>query len=308
MKARSILSITAYLVLSLTIFTSARAQTADSDFQQAMEAYRQSPTGDTAEKVITLVAAMDRLPPIPEEARRRFVRGVELFKAAKSPDEMAQVVVELGQATHLAPWWPEARYNWALALEATGNHASAILNLKLYCLFKVSDMDAREARDRIYAIEAKQEKAAAQGAKGVPVNASPRAAPVGNLHFSYKFKSGLFVREMSGRVEDVKGFWNALLPLQPPPGAHGGYGMVGDDQLLGREPGYALKQLGMVVRRYMKFDRIYVEQPSGWETIGVQSGVFTKADKMSDATLGWAFFDLRGNFENDLKKLLNPLP
>ncbi len=126
------------------------------------------------------------------------------------------------------------------------------------------------------------------------------------LHFSYNYRSGPFVRTMSGTVEDPQGLWNALLLLQPPPGARGGYGMIGDDQLLRERPGYGLTQLGRLARKYVTFDRLHVEQPSGWETLGVASGVFANVGEMNDATLGWAFFDVRDRFENDLKKLLKP--
>ncbi len=136
------------------------AQTPNANFQQAVAVYLQSPSDASAEKVIKLAAAMDQLPPIPEEARRHFVRGTTLFKDAKSPDDYKQVDDELLQAVHLAPWWPDARYNWALAQEAAGDYASAISNVKLYLLFKLSEADARAAQDKIYVIEAKQEKAA----------------------------------------------------------------------------------------------------------------------------------------------------
>ena len=300
--ARTIFCGAAWLLLSFAGLHAAPAQTLDSDFQQSVKAYQQSPNPDTAEKTIKLAVALPQLPPIPEEARRHFVRGVELFKNAKSPDDMEQVFSEFLQATRLAPWWPEARYNWALALEASGNYISAINNLKLYRLFKVSDADLRDAQDRIYEIEAKQEKASHEAAQA-PESAPRQAVPMGKMRFSYDMRAGPFVRTVSGTVEDVQGLWNALLPLQPPPGAHGGYGMVGDDKLLGHEPGYGLIQLGMIARRYIKFDSLHVEQPSGWESIGVQSGVFTKTKQMNDATLGWVLFDLRPNFESDMKKL-----
>jgi hypothetical protein len=139
-------------------------------------------------------------------------------------------------------------------------------------------------------------------------SATAHSAGIGTLHFSYDYKSGSFVRRMSGTVEDVQGLWNALLPLQPPQGAHGGYGLLGDDGLLGEKPGYGLSQLGRVARKYIIFESLDVEQPSGWETIGVQSDVFTNVDKLNDTTLGWVFFDVRGNFEKDMKQLLHLSP
>ncbi len=126
-------------------------------FQQAVATYRQSPSDDTAGKVIQMAAAMNQMPPISEEARQHFVRGTTLFKDAKTQGDYKQVVDELIQAVHLAPWWPEARYDYALAVEAWGDFDGAIDNMKLYLLFKLSDADARAAQDKIYEIDAKEE-------------------------------------------------------------------------------------------------------------------------------------------------------
>jgi TonB family protein len=153
---------TSYFVLILFLLllavASTQAQTTNADFQQAVSAYQQSFSADAAEKVIRIAAAMPQLPPIPEEARRHFVRGTALFKDAKSPDDFKQVTEEFQQAVRLAPWWPDARYNFALALEAAGDYDNAILNVKLYLLFKLSDADARAAHDKIYALEALPQK------------------------------------------------------------------------------------------------------------------------------------------------------
>ena len=100
--------------------------------------------------------------PIPEEARKHFVMGATLFKDAKTPDDYAQVESQFKQAVDLAPQWPDARYNLALSKEAAGDFAGAMADLKLYQQFKLSDTDARTVQDKIYALEAKQEKKAAE--------------------------------------------------------------------------------------------------------------------------------------------------
>jgi hypothetical protein len=124
------------------------------------------------------------------------------------------------------------------------------------------------------------------------------------LKFSYESPSGgPYVRKASGVVPDPKGLAKALAELQPPQGARGGYGLIGDDGLLGKEPGYGLRRLALVARQYVKFDSIFVVQPPGFEDIGVRSGRFTDAFQLNDTTLGWMFFDLRAYFEDDLKKL-----
>jgi tetratricopeptide (TPR) repeat protein len=122
------------------------------------------------------------------------------------------------------------------------------------------------------------------------------------LKFDYAYHQGPYVRLMTGRIDDVDGLRRALAALQPPPGAHGGYGLLGDDGLLGHECGYGLRRLGAVARKYLIIDTIRVEQPPGFERCGVQAGTFTTADSLNDTTLGWVLFDLRGQVEADLNR------
>jgi hypothetical protein len=102
--------------------------------------------------------------PIPEEARKHFVMGTALFKDAKTPDDYAQVESQFKQATDLAPQWPDARYDLALAKEAAGDYSGAMADLKLYQQFKLSESEARTVQDKIYVIEAKQQKIVADAA------------------------------------------------------------------------------------------------------------------------------------------------
>jgi len=162
MKCRSVevLMIMALLLNASFAPTCAYAQSSDAVFQKAVAEYQKSPTTDTADKVTKLAVAMDKLPPVPEEARKHFVKGAALFKEAKSQEDFTQVLDEFTQAVHLAPWWPEARYNQALACEAASEYAGAIENLKLYRQFKLPDAETRSVQDKIYVLEAKMEKAA----------------------------------------------------------------------------------------------------------------------------------------------------
>ena len=159
MKVRTIIWKLMLLALLCVTAVAARAQSGNADFQQAVAAYQQSHHCGSREGHPD-GGGDGQLPAIPEEARRHFVRGTALFKDAKSPDDYKQVVDEFRQAIRLAPWWPDARFNWALAREAAGDYANAIVNVNLYLLFKLPDADARAAQDKIYALEAKQEKAA----------------------------------------------------------------------------------------------------------------------------------------------------
>jgi len=146
-------------IFTLMFIYSSLAQTDNDEFQQALREYQQSSSYSTAEKVIKLTAAMKKLPPIPEEARKHFVRGSVLFKDAKNSDDFVQVKDEFKEAARIAPWWQDVYFNYALACEAAGKYDDAVRNLRLYMLFNLSDTEARTAQDKIYGIEARQEKA-----------------------------------------------------------------------------------------------------------------------------------------------------
>ena len=169
MKYRSfwILTIMILMLNVLIVPTCTYAQSSDEAFQQAVTEYQKSPSVDGADKVIKLAAAMEKLPPVPEEARKHNIKGGALSKDAKSPEDFIQARDEFAQAARLAPWYPDARLNLALALESVGDYPSAMANLKLYQLFKLSDPDARSVQDKIYVLEAKQEKAAKESSPEV---------------------------------------------------------------------------------------------------------------------------------------------
>ena len=157
MKARTILLEIMFLPLLCTVATPARAQVGNADFQRAVQDYQGSLVGldeaaadAAAEKVIRMAATMNDLPPIPEEARKHFLHGTLIFKNAKTILDYNGAVFEFGQAIFYAPWWPEARYNRALAWEAMGKYSHAIQNFKLYLLFKLPETEARTVQDRIF--------------------------------------------------------------------------------------------------------------------------------------------------------------
>lgn len=99
-------------------------------------------------------------PTIPEEARKYFVMGTTIFKEAKSAEDFTLAISKFKRATELAPEWPDARYNLATAREAAGDYSGAMADLKTYLQFKLSEAEARTAQDKLYVLEAKQEKAA----------------------------------------------------------------------------------------------------------------------------------------------------
>ena len=99
-------------------------------------------------------------PAVPEEARKYFVMGTTLMNESRSADDAALAAGKFKQAAELAPQWLAARRCLADAREAAGDYAGAIADLKIYQQFKLPEDETRKIQDKIYVLEAKQEKAA----------------------------------------------------------------------------------------------------------------------------------------------------
>jgi len=138
--------------------------------------------------------------PIPEEARRHFVMGETMFKEAKNVDAFTQAVAEFTEAARLAPQWPDARYDLALAKEAAGDFAGAMADLKLYQQFKLTDAEARTAQDKIYAIEAKQK-----------LQASNTAARLAAAAASVQAQADAHAAAHQDTVQFLQGEWNGSI-------------------------------------------------------------------------------------------------
>lgn len=97
---------------------------------------------------------------VPEEARRAFVQGSILAKEAKTPEQQVLAVESFQKAVDLAPKWADAIYNLAVAQELAGRYSDAQATLKRYIQTKPGEKEARDAQDKIYALEAKAKLAA----------------------------------------------------------------------------------------------------------------------------------------------------
>jgi hypothetical protein len=156
-------NIVAYIILLSKVLNLAgipsnvSAQSKENLLLNALVDYKQFPSQAAVEKIIRLASSMEQLPPIPDEARTHFIRGNTLHKEAKTVEDFLRAKEEFLQAVRLAPWYSDARFNLALECEAVGDYASALINLKLYRLFNLSDAEIRFVKDKIDAITTKQE-------------------------------------------------------------------------------------------------------------------------------------------------------
>lgn len=116
-------------------------------------------------KIIQIAQKLDPPPAIPQEAKRFMVRGETFFKEAKSEADFTEAIGEFEQALQAAPWLPAGYFNLGLAQEGAGYYDQAINSFELYLLASPAAEDAEKVREKIYALEAKWEKAGRQAAE-----------------------------------------------------------------------------------------------------------------------------------------------
>ena len=142
----------------LLLVNAANAESSREQFRQMVEQLQANPTDNALrENIIRLALKLKPAPAVPEEARRHFVKAVTLQKEAKSPEDYDLPIQEYRQALLLAPWWSDAYFDLASALELKQQYAEAIQNLKLSILASPEGPDARTAQDKVYALEAKSD-------------------------------------------------------------------------------------------------------------------------------------------------------
>ncbi len=164
MKSTSSLLIVVFTFLVLA--AGANAQSPREQLQQMVEQLQKTPTDNALrERIIKLGAEIKPAPAIPEEANHAFVKGNVFQKEAKDASGYELAISAYREALRAAPWWGDAYYNLAVALESGRKFDEAIASIKLYMAsVQAGSAEAREAQNRVYAIEAKSEMASKQAA------------------------------------------------------------------------------------------------------------------------------------------------
>ena len=148
----------------LALAVSAYAQSQREQLQQMVEQLQKTPNDNALrEKIIKLGAEIKPAPAVPEEANRSFVRGNVFQKEAKDASGYELAISAYRDALRAAPWWGDAYFNLAVALESANKFDEAIASIKLFMAsVPGGSAEAREAQNRVYAIEAKSEMASKQ--------------------------------------------------------------------------------------------------------------------------------------------------
>lgn len=175
MKQTSAVIAFSFLVLIGALMSNVRAKAASPEdtLNQYVTDLQKNPNDYVLrEKIIKHLQTMTPAPAIPEEARRYFIEGNALLKAAKEQGGYGLAIEAFRQCLLIAPWWAEAYNNYAVALDVANQFDDAVAALKLYIATSPGEGEARKAQDKIYEIGAKKKLAAM--AREAP---TPQAAP-----------------------------------------------------------------------------------------------------------------------------------
>jgi len=124
------------------------------------------------EKIIKYVLTMKPAPAVPEDAERSVVRGTTFFSKATDSKGYSKAIAEFESASNAAPWLALAYYNLGVVQEKAGLYTDAIQSLKFYLMAAPDAKNARDVKNKIYALEADAEDL--QASKST---AAPAAAP-----------------------------------------------------------------------------------------------------------------------------------
>ena len=134
------------------------------------------------EKIIRQALAMKSAPTVPENAERNMARGTAFAQKASDMAGYKKAISEFQAAANSAPWLALAYYNLGVVQEQAELYPETIQSLKFYLIAAPEAKNAREVKNKIYALEADVEDLKAiKSAPVAPPPAAPAPAPGKNL-------------------------------------------------------------------------------------------------------------------------------
>lgn len=131
------------------------------------------------EKIIKLAIGMKPGPAIPEAAERNLARGTAFAQKATDSAGYKKAIAEFEAAVNSAPWLALAYYNLGVVQEKAGFYTEAIQSLKFYLMAAPDAKNARDVKNKIYALEVDAEDLQAGKNASAPVPV-PAPAPQPN--------------------------------------------------------------------------------------------------------------------------------
>jgi tetratricopeptide (TPR) repeat protein len=175
---RNKVAIAAIIVIVLSLIATGFAAPASKkgaspdELKQYIQDLKKNP-GDKSlrEKIIKMTAKS--APAVPEEAERNMARGTAFAQKAADSAGYKKAIAEFESAANAAPWLSLAYFNLGVMQEKAGLFAEAIQSLKYYLLCNPDAKNARDVKNKIYALEADAEALQA----GMNAPSLPEPAP-----------------------------------------------------------------------------------------------------------------------------------
>jgi tetratricopeptide (TPR) repeat protein len=173
---RTALLVMLFLSLHIMCFAAPAATKSASGLEtlnQYIDNLKKNPGDNTLrEKIIKLAGGMKPAPAVPETAERNMARGTAFFTRASDAAGYKKAITEFEAAANTAPWLALAYYNLGVAQEKAGLYNEAIQSLNFYLMAAPDAKNARDVKNKIYALEADAEDL--QAGKNAP---APVPAP-----------------------------------------------------------------------------------------------------------------------------------
>lgn len=171
---------------------------------------------DLRVKIIKSVLNMRPAPTIPEAAERNMARGTVFAQKATDSVGYEKAIAELEAAANTAPWLALAYYNLGVVQEKAGFYVEAIQSLKFYLMAAPNAKNAREVKNKIYALEADAEDMQAVKNAPVPVPAPEQktdkslalaSKPVLEIEPDKQLRIIKMPRDKKSRIPNFIGSW-----------------------------------------------------------------------------------------------------
>jgi hypothetical protein len=99
--------------------------------------------------IVAVAHSVSPPPALPDRAEEYLLRANSELKAAKSPDDVNEVISDYDEAVTSAPWWANAYYNRARAEAVAGLYLWAIADYERFLKLNPSPADAEDVRAKI---------------------------------------------------------------------------------------------------------------------------------------------------------------
>ncbi len=157
--------------------TEAAKKTGPDSFKTCIDDLKSDPgNAELREKIIKLALGMKSAPALPEAAERGMARGTAFFSKAEDAAGYSKAMAEFEAAANAAPWFALAYYNLGVVQEKAGMYTEAIQNLKFYLIAAPEAKNARDVKNKIYALEVDAEDL--QAGKNAPNDQAVKSASI----------------------------------------------------------------------------------------------------------------------------------